>query len=1071
MTGETLHGIFTATARRAPARTAVEDDTGSVSYGDLNARANRLAHALIARGVRPETTVAICLERSIDLVAGILGILKAGGAYVPLDATCPSERLQYMVSDSGVRCIVTRKSLQPLFAGQESRLIFIDDASDLDGPPHLDVDPPDAAAPGHLAYVIYTSGSTGLPKGVLVEHGQVVNSLRGLEAAFPTGPDDAYLFKSNHTFDASLLELFGPMWHGGRVVILRPGGERDSLAVLDAVARHAVTHLFYVTSMMEALLGTCPSGRIDALRALKHLLVGGEAMNARLAARLRLLGGSVRVANVYGPTETAIICAAFPLDGEIEARSAPIGTMLGGLSAHVLDPAGREVPAGAVGELHIGGASVARGYLNAPDLTARRFVGGPRGGPGRLYRTGDLCRLTADGQLEFIDRVDRQVKVRGYRVELGEIERQLVSHPDVRAAAVTATGTSGDLRLSAYYVASHASLAVPPLALRRYLRRFLPDHMVPVAWLQMPDLPVNENGKVDRKALPAIEVERVPRPAGGPRATSDVIADTWAVELGTRAIGPDDNFFALGGHSLSAARVAVALGEALGRVITVSDLYKAPTVAELARVLALAPPVAGEASTDCSTPERRPGDSGPLSYEQLGFWVLDKLGLPFLNVIARRRVSGEIDGPALAAALDRVVATHPALRSRFGRWVPRQSTAERCPTRLVERDFSAMGEAEAERAALRSMDELARRSQWQPGEALVEVRLVKVAPHVSEVQVSMPHIVSDEASAAIVFDDLSRHYQGIVRREPSPVIGCHDGFDRFIRDERAAIRGTLRESAGFWERYLDDASPIFFPESEVLPPDTRAESVYIELPVTWIERLRQVGRDHGLGIAELLYGASLRAVERVAEPFPEAARPLLHTPRSARDRAGYDGAVGLFARIDFLKVDTVGATDLVALARRVRRADLETAPHQRCPTMIKSAALQKRRWQPYDRLCRAAAWAATALMPGADLDIEVALAQTRLAAMRRTAERDFAVGVNVLNSFIGEPVRTLFGLPLAHAPVHPTYDPPFRRVLELYFLRDAGGYQLMLNGDLRPAFRAALGRAVVREIEQVHAAA
>ena len=1066
MNVETLHGLFAAAARRAPERAAIDGDAGAASYGDLNARANRLAHVLLAHGVRPETTVAICLERSIDLIAGILGILKAGGAYVPLDATYPAGRLQYMVSDSAAALIVTRSALAPLFAGQKARLVLVDDPATQQFPSD---DPPDAARPGHLAYIIYTSGSTGLPKGVLIEHRNVMNSLRGLDAAFPAGPDDAWLFKSNHTFDASLLELFGPMWRGGRTVLLRPGAERDPLAVLDAVTAYGVTHLFFVTSMMEALLEMCGPPRIDALRSLKHLLVGGEAMSARLAARLRGLSGPVQVANVYGPTETAIICAAFPLGRQTMGRAVPIGTMLGSLYGRVLDDASREVPRGTIGELHIGGASVARGYLNAPKLTGQRFVADPLG-DGRLYRTGDLCRMTGDEQIEYVERVDRQIKIRGYRVELGEIETHLLSHPDVRAAAVTATGSSGDLRLSAYYVASDASLSVPPVALGRHLRRFLPDHMLPVAWLQMPALPVNDNGKVDRKALPPIEIEPAGATVGRTRTVAEVIADVWAAELGTRAIGPDDDFFAMGGHSLSAARVVIALREALGCEIAVSDLYAAPTPASLEQALASAPRIAAPAVDEAAPP--RHGETLPLSWDQLGFWVLDRLKVPFLNVIARRRVKGYIDGPSLNAALERVVAAQPALRSRFGRWVPRQQIAASCPVRLVERDFSAMNAADGERAALASMDELARRADWRQGDALVEVRLVKVAPYVSEVQIAMPHIVSDEASGAILLDELSRHYLGIVRREPYSVIGREDGFERFIREERTTLRGTLSQSAVFWDRYLEDAAPIRFPEAEVLPSGTRSESVYVDLPRSFIERLRRAGRDHGLGVAELLSAASLRAVARAAEPFaPGAARPVLHAPRSTRDRAAYDGAIGLFARIDFLKVDMEGAGDLVSLARRVRQADLETAAHQRCPTMIKSAARQKKRWRAHDRLCRAAARAASALLPGADLDFEVALAQARLAAMRTTPERDFAVAVNVLNSFVDEPRRTLFGLPVAGAPVHPTYDPPFRRVLELYFLRDSDGYRLMLNGDLRETFRHALGLAVLHDIEQVHAAA
>lgn len=1059
MTRATLHGIFTSQARATPGRIAVEADGHRLTYGALNARANRLAHHLRRLGVAPDTTVAIGLERSLDLVVGILGILKAGGAYVPLDPAYPAERLRYMTADSGARLIVTRAALAPVFADAGAALVRIDDVG-LDVMP--DSEPLDAALPEHLAYIIYTSGSTGRPKGVLVEHRNVVSSLRGLQEAFPAGPDAAYLFKSNHTFDASLLELFGAMWEGGRTVILRPGAERDPQAVLDATVAGGVTHLFFVTSMMQALLDLCPASALETIRTRQYVLVGGEAMSHRLAARLRALGGPVRIANVYGPTETAIICAAFPLDRSAGGTTVPIGSMLGGLHGRLLDAGGREVPDGDLGELHIGGASVARGYQREPELTRQRFIPDPRTPGARLYRTGDLCRVGPGGHLEYVERVDRQIKIRGYRVELGEIETHLTAHPDVSAAAVIATGSGGDLRLSAYYVASDASIQVPAPALRRHLAQFLPDHMIPTAWLQMPGLPLNDNGKVDRAALPPIVT---PRAGSSEHAGTieEAIVDAWSAELGTRAILPGDDFFALGGHSLAAARVVVTLRERLGRTLSVTDLYRAPTVSALSSVIAQAP------VADAPDLERAAtGEALPLSYDQLGFWLLDRLGLPNLNVIARRRVAGCIDTAALAAALERVVAAHPSLRCRFDRWTPSQTLMDRCRVDLVERDFTSMDTVAREAAALASMEELAARSTWTRGDALVEARLVRLGARLSEVQIAMPHIVSDEASGAVFFDDLSRHYLGIIRREPYSLVESRDGFATFVREERAALAGTLQESTRFWETHLEDATPIIFPENEVLDVRAKAGSLYIDLPNAFVDRLRSACRDHGLGMAELLYAASLRAIAPAAEPSP---RPVLLAPRSARDRAAYDGAIGLFARIDFLKVSMDAGAGLVTLARRVREADLVTAAHQRCPTIIKSAGLNKRRWEARDRWCRAAARAAVSLVPGG-LDPDVTLAQARVIAMRRRPPvLDFSVAVNVLNSFVTPEPRALFGLAVAPAPVHPTYEPPFRRVLEFYFLRDAGRYQLMINGDLRPAFRLALGRALIREVETLHAAA
>ena len=574
-----VHRLFEAQADRAPEAVAVEDEAGSVTYAGLERRANQLAHYLRRLGVGPEVRVGLAVDRSREMMVGLLGTLKAGGAYLPLDPSYPPERLAFMLEDSGVRIVLTQERLAAsLPAGSGEVLLRLD--SDWEGTAGLEAAsrPAPWAGPKNLAYTIYTSGSTGRPKGVLLEHAAVVNFLSAMSVRPGLGAEDVLLSVTTLSFDIAVLELFLPLAVGGRVAIASRETAGDGARLVAALARTGATAMQATPATWRLLLESGWEGQAGL-----KILCGGEALPRPLADALLARGREVW--NVYGPTETTIWSAA----GRVEAGSAPVdlGAPIDNTTLYVVDRRLQPVPVLVPGELLIGGDGVARGYHGRPDLTADRFVPDPFGLPGaRLYRTGDLVRRLADGTVQFLGRVDHQVKVRGHRIELGEIEARLAAHPAVREAVVLAReDRPGDQRLVAYAIARGELPAAAEL--KGWLRERLPEPMVPGIFVFLDAWPLTPNGKVDRRALPAPRraaspEAAAPLPAGGLEAA---IAEVWREVLGVETVGLKDNFFDLGGHSLLLARVHARLQEALGVSLTMVDLLRHPTVGALAAFL------------------------------------------------------------------------------------------------------------------------------------------------------------------------------------------------------------------------------------------------------------------------------------------------------------------------------------------------------------------------------------------------------------------------------------------------------------------------------------------------------
>ncbi|WP_154640333.1 non-ribosomal peptide synthetase, partial [Serratia marcescens] len=537
---QTLTALFEQQVHRTPDATVLVSGAESLSYAQLNARANRLAHALIARGVGPDSRVAVCAERGLNMVTALFGILKAGGAYVPLDPAYPGERLQYILQDADPVLLLADAAGRAALGEPVTPQLALEAAL----PETLSAEnPAPRAQASHLAYVIYTSGSTGKPKGAMNEHRGVVNRLVWMQEAYGLTAADTVLQKTPFGFDVSVWEFFWPLMVGARLVMAKPEGHKDPDYLSRAIEQYGVTTLHFVPSMLQSFLADGQAA--TRCGQVVRVMCSGEALPAALVAEFYRRLPQAELHNLYGPTEAAVDVTAWHCSREAERVSVPIGRPIANTRIYLLDERGQPVPLGAVGELYIGGVQVARGYLNRPELTAERFLSDPFAPGGRMYRTGDVARYLANGDIEYLGRNDQQVKIRGFRIECGEIEAALATHPAVREAVVDARAVGDDKRLVAWVVPA-ADVAEETLAgaLRQHVSAALPDYMVPSAWVVVAALPLSPNGKLDRRALPEPQGAQSQAAYEAPQGEHEtLLAAIWRELLNVERVGRHDNFF------------------------------------------------------------------------------------------------------------------------------------------------------------------------------------------------------------------------------------------------------------------------------------------------------------------------------------------------------------------------------------------------------------------------------------------------------------------------------------------------------------------------------------------------
>ncbi|KQU03086.1 hypothetical protein ASG56_20060 [Rhodococcus sp. Leaf7] len=751
----TLTDLFDAQVRRTPDAAALEFRGESIDYAELKRRSSRVARALIARGVGPDSLVGVAMHRSIDLVVALYAITEAGGAYVPLDPDHPVERLEHVL-DTARPTVVLTVSTQGVDLPETAVRVDVDtlDLAGVDSSPVTDDERTGSLRPESLAYVIFTSGSTGRPKGVGVSHQAIVNRLLWMQDEYGLHSGDAVLQKTPATFDVSVWEFFWPLQVGARLVVAEPDGHRDPRYLARVIADAGITTAHFVPSMLGAFTAELKAAGAGSVETLRLVFCSGEALPAETASAFRALT-SAALHNLYGPTEAAVD-VTYQQVTDADRVTVPIGRPVWNTALHILDARLEPVPVGTAGELYLAGEQLARGYVGRPDLTADRFVASPLAGEGsRMYRTGDLARWRADGAVEYLGRTDFQVKIRGLRIELGDVEAALVAHPSVHhAVAVAHVDERGETALIAYVApepgAPTGSVDVSDVT--STVGQRLPSYMVPSLLIVLPELPLSANGKVDRKALPEPVRRQSDVPSVAPRtAVERRIADTIAEVLDVPVPGVHDSFFDIGGNSLLATRVVSRLSAELGADIGIKDLFEAPTVARLADRVAHAPVSTNRAPL---VPLPRP-DHIPLSLAQQRLWFLNRFDAasPAYNMPFAITLDGDLDTAALESALRDVLGRHETLRTIFPDSAdgPRQLVQEPADHDLtsVAVDPAALGDA------LRAF---ASRGFDVTREHPVRVRLFRTSDTGHTLAVVLHHIASDGFSFGPLATDVMTAY-------------------------------------------------------------------------------------------------------------------------------------------------------------------------------------------------------------------------------------------------------------------------------------------------------------------------
>jgi amino acid adenylation domain-containing protein len=942
LTDMCIHQVFEAQVECTPDNVAVVFAEQALTYRELNTRANRLAHHLRTLGVGPEVLVGLCVERSLELLVGLLGVLKAGAAYVPLDPAYPPERLAFMLADAEASVLVTQQQWVARLQAPRVQVVCLDGDGQHWASQPAD-NPVSGVTPANLVYVMYTSGATGQPKGVMISHCALGNHMHWMQATFPLTAADRVVQKTSISFDASVWEIFAPLMVGGRLIVASPGGHQDSAYLVELFTTQQVTMLKLVPSLLQMLL---EEDALAICRSLRQVFCGGEALSPALQERF--FGHlEAQLYNLYGPTEATIDVAYWACERGGGRRIVPIGRPIANTQLYLLDTQLQPVPIGVPGELYIGGVSLARGYLHRPELTAEAFVPNPFSAePGaRLYKTGDLARYLPDGNIEFLGRLDNQVKIRGYRIELGEIEITLAHHPAIRQAVILAReDTPGDRRLVAYCVLYHG-LVADIHELRSFLQTKLPDYMIPATFVMLDALPLTPSGKVDRRALPAPGQAQPLRSESfvAPRTPiEEFLGGIWASVLQVESVGIHDNFFALGGHSLLAVQVMSRLRKVCQVDVPLRALFEAPTVAGLARRVEevrraaqslLAPPLK-------AVPRER---VIPLTMTQEHFWALDQLlpGAPFSNMPYAVRLTGLLNVAAFKQSVNEIIKRHETLRTTFTiiAGQPVQVIAPVLHLPILADDLRALPDAVREVQAQR----LLRAEVLYPFDLengpLLQVRLLRLSEQEHILLLTMHHIISDGWSRDVFLHELSVLYDAFSRCQPSPLPALLIQYADYAHWQHQWLHSEAGKThLAYWMQQLH--APLHLLE---LPTDRpraaemslRTARQSFQIPKDLTTALTHLSRQEGT----TLFMTLVTAFKILLYCYTGQEDIRVGTLVANRQHQDTEGLIGLFANLIILRTNLSGNPSLSQVLQRVRTTTLDTYAHQHLPFEYLARAL------------------------------------------------------------------------------------------------------------------------------------
>ncbi|USV99563.1 non-ribosomal peptide synthetase [Pseudomonas pergaminensis] len=917
--------------------TALVWDGGSLTFAQLHTQANRLAHYLRDKGVGPDVCVAIAAERSPQLLIGLLAIIKAGGAYVPLDPDYPVERLAYMLKDSGVHLLLTQTALLEQVPSAEGVCVIAMDSLHLDSWP---TQPPGLHLHGdNLAYVIYTSGSTGQPKGVGNTHAALAERLQWMQATYQLNETDVLMQKAPISFDVSVWECFWPLISGCRLVLAGPGEHRDPHRIAQLVQEHGVTTLHFVPPLLqlfidEPLVAECTS--------LRRLFSGGEALPAELRNRVLAQLPAVQLHNRYGPTETAINVTHWHCRVEDGERS-PIGRPLGNVICRVLDEQLNPVPLGVPGELCIGGIGLARGYLGRAGLTAERFVADHQGA--RLYRTGDRARWNADGVIEYLGRLDQQVKLRGFRVEPEEIEARMLALEGIAQAVVLVR----DAQLIGYYT---APAELDEQQVKTALAAELPEYMVPALLMRLDSMPLSPSGKLDRRALPE-PVWHVREHVEPETPLQQQIAAIWREVLGLPGIGLRDDFFALGGHSLLATQIISRTRQACDVELPLRTLFEASELGAFAEQVALIQ-ASGQRNQQTAIAKVDRSQPVPLSYSQQRMWFLWQMepDSPAYNVGGMARLRGVLDVGRFEAALQALIMRHETLRTTFPSvdGVAYQKVAAQTGLRMDWQDFSALDEAERQPRLQQLADHEAHTPFNLETGPLLRACLVKAGEREHYLLLTLHHIVTEGWAMDIFARELSALYEAFIDERESPLAPLPVQYlDYSVWQRQWLEAGERQRQLDYWTAQLGSEHPLLeLPGDRPRPPvqSHQGELYRFDLSDDLAARVRAFNAERGLTLfmtmtatlAVLLYRYSGQTDLRIGAPVANRIRPES------------EGLIGAFLNTQVLRCQLTGQMNVAELFEQVRHTVIEGQSHQDLPFDHLVEALQPPRSAAYNPL-------------------------------------------------------------------------------------------------------------------------
>lgn len=940
--------LFEEQVERTPDAVAVSFQSQQLTYQQLNCQANLLAHHLQKLGVKPEVRVGICVERSLPMVVGLLAILKAGGAYVPLDPRSPQERLTYMLSDSQVSVLLTDSSIT--LSGQALTVVCLDTS---DFCQNSQENPVSGLIPENLAYVMYTSGSTGKPKGVAMNHRSLANLLYWQMDESALSCAKTLQFASI-SFDVSFQEIFSTWCNGGTLVLIVEKVQKDGFALLQLIAQEKVERLFLPFVALQQLAHAAFIAQ-SYPASLRQIMTAGEQLQVTpvLVNFFRQLPGCT-LQNQYGPTESHVV-TSFTLQDTVSSWSPlpPIGRAIANTQIYILDRPLQPLPIGIAGELYIGGVAIARSYINFPELTAEKFIPNPFAKDGsRLYKTGDHARYLADGNIEFLGRIDNQVKVRGFRIELGEIETVLVAHPQVKEAVVIARVDQPGSKCLVAYIVPKQHLDTSELLC--YLKQKLPEYMLPSAFVKLLDaLPLTPSGKIERRALPAAlsrETRNISTDLIPPRtATEEVLTAIWSDVLGLEKVGIHDNFFALGGHSLSAMQVIARLRETFKVELPISCLFDYPTVVELNRQISEYRQNDLVLITPSLKPVPRNTKELPISLTQLEFWILAQLhpGIPVYNIPLAYRLTGLLNVTALAQSLVEIVRRHETLRTTFAiadRQVV-QKIAQQPILPFSAVDLRKLSASKTERKAL--AQRLVTEEKNQPfdleQEPLLRIKLLRLSDAEHLLIIIIHHLVCDGWSVDVFLQELTKLYAAFCHGQPSPLPDLPIQYADFAHwQQQWVARPAFVSDLNYWKQQLGNSKLLLqLPTDRPrLPVRTfQGASQTFIIPKSLTNALKHLSQQHNV----TLFVTLLTAFKIVLFYYTGQLDIIVGTPFANRQQLETKGLIGCFINTLPIRTYLGGDPSLRELLYQVRRSFLAASDRQQIPFVNLVEALQPKR--------------------------------------------------------------------------------------------------------------------------------